>query len=233
MLLRHGRPVAGEGGARVHWRGTKQQFARLVGASKPALASAEEELIERGVLQVHRPESRRDSYSVSLAFSGQRQHSCPSLESEGAHIAAAVHNHLPGEEEISSSTTTCTPWSGEEVERLRGELAATGARDANAWLRLYGPERCNRALYQLERAEARSQIRNPAGFVFRLLANGRGLPAAPPILDDLEERKRRYLGGFPTAAFGRPAQVDSLAPARQHCGSALPDDGGRPSGPVV
>ncbi len=232
MLLRHGRPVAGNGGGRVHWRGTKQQFARLVGASKPALAAAEAELVERGVLSVHRPENRRDSYSVSLALWDQRQHSCHPPESEDAPIAAAdhpIHKGLRGDR--ITGTTTPAPWTAEEIENLLGELAATGARDANAWLRLYGPERCNRALYQLERAETRSQIRNPAGFVYRLLSNGRDLPEAAPIHDDLEERKRRYLGGFPATVFGRLGQVDSPTPGRQHCDSALPGDGGRTTGP--
>lgn len=226
MLIRHGRPVTGEGGARVYWRGTRQQLARLVGASRPALATAEAELIERGVLDVHRPESRRDGFSVSLALINPRQDFCPSPESADAPIGAADHPILPRYWEVRNTTTTTTTanaWTADEVANLRGELAATGARDANAWLRLFGPERCHRALYQLEKAAARSDIHNPAGFVYRLLSNGRDLPPAEPVRDDLEERKRRY-GGIETVwPFARPrSAVDSPPPAPQHCDPALP-----------
>jgi len=45
MLYRHGKPLVDRNGdRRTYWRGSTQQLARLIGASKRALLQAEAEL---------------------------------------------------------------------------------------------------------------------------------------------------------------------------------------------
>jgi hypothetical protein len=73
MLFRHGRPQVGhQGERRVYWRGSKQQLARLIGASKRSLDEAERELVSLHFLTVHTPVAARFEHAISVPLERER-----------------------------------------------------------------------------------------------------------------------------------------------------------------
>lgn len=201
MLFRHGRPLVGyDGGRRVYWRGTTQEFARLVGVSKRALIEGERWLVEAGAIVQHARVHERAPHAISAPFdrpSGDNL--SPLFESAiGTHDGVSPNSHS---DPRSVDSNTIDSRAVTICHRLR-ELGVT---DPERWLASFGADRAEAAAVAAESAEG---IRNPAAYARYLLDKGAerdalaslGLEHYDEAPEDRDERiarsqRERYLGG--------------------------------------
>ncbi|MCC6266349.1 MAG: hypothetical protein IT300_02175 [Dehalococcoidia bacterium] len=202
-LYRHGWPqVAADGSRRIWWRGSLIELARLIGATKPAIIESERWLADRGFLAVHRSSDPRRPHSLSVPAdrpSGKKFLPLPEAET-AQHDGDLLISPLPKEDLENTTTTPAAP--EEAAVRISYRLSAYGVTAPERWLAERGETLCTAALDYLDTLDA-STFTNPAGFLRTLVYSPRPLPLArspmspgPAPADDLEARKRKYLGGL-------------------------------------
>lgn len=186
-LFRHGSPqVAGDGSRRVYWRGTKAELARISYQSKRSADAAVLVLAARGVLNVHTVSVARAGVAFSVPLERQRGATVAPLaepETKCIHGGGDLQISPCLDNSLELPTTTMTR------EEIFAALAEHGVTNPAAWLERYDHGRIEGALYRLEETDARDRakirgygaepdysIKNPAGFLYRLLESKNALP---------------------------------------------------------
>ncbi len=190
MLARHGTRVTENGRQEVQWKGQKQSLVRLVGASKTAIMEAQRELCEADLLQVTEPEQARGCFRLTLLLDKSPQNSGPVPEPE-----PDLSDHDADEYQQGSAAEFINIMNIPR-EHIRERLLFHGVVGADGWLKKFGPVLCMHAILAVE-ADERSEIMNPAGWMYRALTSGR----LPPIdaldavlrLFGVDSREYRYL----------------------------------------
>jgi len=174
FLFRHGRQVTDHatGGRRVYWKGSHQSLCRVVGVSRRSLIDAEAELVEAGVLAVHAKTRPNALHAVSLPYDAPKGGAkfAPVLEADCPPHSGGV-DHLKERSSFSSvASDTTTTTARSRVVEVMERLGVT--RPASTVSR-FGAGLCMAALLELDAANGRKRIENPAGYVFQLLVGGR------------------------------------------------------------
>lgn len=190
LLFRHGRPVVdANGNRRVYWRGSTQELARLVGASKPHILAAEHQLEERGFLVLHKRTHNNAPHALSAPVERAGGNNLlPLSDSDFDTYGDAIAPDPPIREDESIITSSNDP-----AVTICNRLAAYGVTTPERWLREFDRERIAIALDILDEAADTRTVHNPGGFLRSLITTR--APLRRPVLaaeDSFEARKRRY-----------------------------------------